>query len=422
MKLLFLADVPLKNPTSGSEQVLNRQATGLAREGMEVCAITRRAIAGLEGTAPTVWQTVEGVKEACYSAHIGNPARFCESVLKHPPRLFEQFILHGPFDATVSHQPFTCASLLMNKRFRRIPMIYVFHSPSHEEYLLANGGRVSWRLLPNAYIRRTIEGICVRRSQRIVVLSQFMKHKAQTIHRVSPEKVVVNPGGVDVSVFVPPRNRSDLKRRLGLPPGKVHLLTVRNLEPRMGLDNLLMAINMLKKTRADVHLTLGGDGDERQTITQLIEELGLADVVSMTGFIEPGLLHHYYGAADFFVLPTRHLEGFGLVTTESLACGTPVLGTPVGGTKEILSKFDPGFLFGDTSPKAMADGIQTAIDHFHRHSDNGSYEALRRRCRAYATTNYSWKRHSGLLMSTLEALHGPNGVLRANRSILDGCG
>ncbi len=405
MRILFVADVPMDKPASGAEQMLHKQAVGLAGYDVDVCAITRQV-----GQGPTVFRTVQGVEEACYSADVGHTARFCRSVLRHPQQLFEQFLGRGLFDATVSHQPFTCASLLRKTQFCRIPMIYVFHSPSHEEYLLANEGRVSWSLLPHAYIRRTIEGICVRRSQRIVVLSQYMKHKAETIHKVSPEKVVVNPGGVDVSVFVPPIDRFDLKRRLGLPPGKVHLLTVRNLEPRMGLNNLLIGMNMLKQNRADVHLTLGGDGDERQTITQLIEELGLADVVSMTGFIEPGLLPHYYGAADFFVLPTRHLEGFGLVTAESLACGTPVLGTPVGGTKEILSKFDPSFLFGDTSPKAMADGIQTAIDHFHRHSDNGSYEALRRRCRVYAATNYSWKRHSDLLRSTLEALHGPNGV------------
>src|SRR5207249_11624167 len=58
---------------------------------------------------------------------------------------------------------------------------------------------------------------------------------------------------------------------------------------------------------------------------------------SFLGFIPDETLPSYYHAADVFVLPTRELEGFGLVTVEALACGTPVLGTPVGATPEVLS-------------------------------------------------------------------------------------
>jgi len=63
--------------------------------------------------------------------------------------------------------------------------------------------------------------------------------------------------------------------------------------------------------------------------------------------------------ADLFVLPTLELEGFGLVTIEALASGVPVLGTPVGGTVEILEKLNPNLLFKDTSSESIARLIVT---------------------------------------------------------------
>jgi glycosyltransferase involved in cell wall biosynthesis len=91
----------------------------------------------------------------------------------------------------------------------------------------------------------------------------------------------------------------------------------------------------------------------------------------------------YYQAADFFVLPTLDLEGFGLVTLEALACGTPVLGTPVGETVEILSGLNPYLLFASSRPEDMARGI---LEHL-------SAPAIsRERCRRYVLEHYSWDR------------------------------
>ena len=132
--------------------------------------------------------------------------------------------------------------------------------------------------------------------------------------------------------------------------------------------------------------------------------------MTLTGFIPSENLSKYYSAADFFILPSRKLEGFGLVTPESMACGTPVVGTPVGGTKEILSNFDNDFLCRDSSPEAIAECIQKIIRlYFNNQKD---YENLRERCREYAKTNYSWQRHINqlnfLVGETIETYHRKN--------------
>ncbi|MGB2844799.1 MAG: glycosyltransferase family 4 protein, partial [Candidatus Aminicenantaceae bacterium] len=278
--------------------------------------------------------------------------------------------------------------------------VHVFHSPAHEEYFLQHENRSRLRNYLPVKSRLWIEKYCLKRATKIMVLSQFMKQKIVDIFHIPADRIIINPGGVDLNSFQPPEDRVFLKKKLNFPEGKIHLLTVRNLEPRMGLDNLLKCIHILKTNKTAIHLVMGGEGPERDNLQNLIQQYNLSNDVAMAGFIPSELLAQYYGAADFFILPTRKLEGFGLITPESLACGTPVLGTPVGGTKEILSNFDPEFLFRDSSPEAMAEGIQMAINNYF--IQKKSYNDLRLRCRGYVEKNYSWQRHSDQLKVLLD--------------------
>lgn len=397
MKILFIADVPLENPSSGSEQVLYQQATGLSQQRVSVYAITRQADSPLR-----LIRNVAGVKEGLYRASAQNIIPSLYSLVKYPTKFYNSFTQDNPFLAVVCHQPFTCFSLLVAGKLANIPMIYVFHSPSHEEYLLSHENKSRLKNIPHMIARRIIEGFCLRRAMKIMVLSRYMKQKVTEIHHIQADRIIINPGGVDLKSFKPPRNRRLLKKELGFPEGKIHLLTIRNLEPRMGLDNLLQCMYILNKKRPDIHLIAGGEGNERKYLEKLIISYGLVNRVTMVGFIPSKSLQHYYGAADFFILPTRSLEGFGLVTPESMACGTPVLGTPIGGTIEILSGFDPQFLFKDTSPESMADGIELVIEKYIY--DKKKYDKLRKRCREYAENNYSWRRHTDQFALTLQEM------------------
>ncbi len=395
MKVLFLSDVSLEHPTSGSENVLNQQARGLARSGMDVYAITRQ-----DKSPSLTVRNIDGVREGAYRAPADEPLKFSICLLNYPSKLYNRFASGNPFDAVISHQPFSCFSLFVRRKIQDVPMLYVFHSPSHEEYRIASENKSFWKTLALAEGRRLIEYFCIKKAQQIVVLSHYMKSKVQGIHGISPDRIKVNPGGVDLDYFKPLLDRNSIKKELKFTSNKIQLFTLRNLEPRMGLDNLLKAVSILKRQKIDAHLILGGEGTEQNRLKNLVLKYGLIDAVTMPGFIPSELLPQYYGAADFFILPTRRLEGFGLVTLESMACGTPVLGTPVGGTKEILSGFAPEFLFSDTSPNAMAAGIQRVVQRYF--FDKERYDELRSRCRKYAEENYSWKRHIEQLKYVLE--------------------
>ena len=115
--------------------------------------------------------------------------------------------------------------------------------------------------------------------------------------------------------------------------------------------------------------------------TRLSEGLKLGNI-TLTGFIDGEILPSYYQASDLFVMPSLTLEGFGLSTLEAMACGVPVLGTPTGGTPEILQPVLPDFILGGVEPADIAAGILA------RMSDLQDPE-LRARIRGYAQ-GFSW--------------------------------
>ena len=397
MKVLFISDVPLANPASGSEQMLHHQALGLAKEGLKVFAITRNSHRQAVGP-----NKINGIIDGSYYACPDEGFRFFYYLLKYPSKFYRQFNPEFPFQAVICHQPLNYCALFIRNNLPKAPLIYNFHSPGHEEYLLLNENRSSLSNYFPAMARRILERFCVRRALKVMVESCYMKEKLMAIHQIQDYKIIVNPGGVDLKRFKPAPERNKLKTQFNLPQDRTHLLTVRNLEHRMGLDNLLKCMAQLKKQEVKVHLTLGGEGAERQKLEQLITELKLNKDVIMTGFIPPDLLPDYYAAADFFVLPTRYLEGFGLVTPESMACGTPVLGTPIGATQEILSLFDTDLLFENASSEAMASGIRLAVQR--RVNDKKAYDTLRGQCREFAKKHYSWERHIRQLISIIRSV------------------
>jgi glycosyltransferase involved in cell wall biosynthesis len=132
-------------------------------------------------------------------------------------------------------------------------------------------------------------------------------------------------------------------------------------------------------------LLIVGSGRLEGRLREVAREAGIEGDVRFPGSVPDEALPDYYRAADLFVLPSRGLEAFGLVTLEALASGLPVVGTDVGGTGEILRPLDPRLVTG-TGPEALA----TAIERAHR--DGLRAPGFSERCRAYALERFPWER------------------------------
>ena len=139
----------------------------------------------------------------------------------------------------------------------------------------------------------------------------------------------------------------------------------------MGLDNLIKAIYFANKQDNKLHLTIGGDGPEKEYLKNFAKDLGITKQITFTGFIPFEELPKYYGAADFFVMPTRNLEGFGLATVESLACGTPVIAFNCPGcVKEIFDDPHQGTLVPVGDVAAMVRTISERLENMRNDPPN----------------------------------------------------
>jgi glycosyltransferase involved in cell wall biosynthesis len=282
---------------------------------------------------------------------------------------------------------------LMKQAGAKPPMIYVFHSPWHREHLLNHPGTGSGLLGRGvtrlaAEARRRIEGRVVTAARQVVTLSEYMAGEMTTAHGVDRDKITIVPGGtepVDASLLP---DRDALRKDLGMDGAAAfHLISVRRMVPRMGLDLLVDAFGELAPDLPGLHLSLVGDGPEREALQAQAGSLDAADRVYFTGRIDDEELRRRLQASDLFVLPSRDLEGFGLVTVESLAVGTPVVATPVGGIPEILTGLEPDLLCREVSAAALAERIR------HWHDDRPGLDALRAKGPDYIREHFSWNLH-----------------------------
>ena len=166
---------------------------------------------------------------------------------------------------------------------------------------------------------------------------------------------------MDTTHFQPNLSRKQAREQLNWPQDRPVLFTPRRLVHRMGLSQLINAIALIKPKVPDVWLAIAGKGSLRETLEKQATELGLNYHVKFLGYLPDEQLPIAYQAADLTVVPSQSLEGFGLIVLESLACGTPVLCTPVGGMPEILIPFSPDLITDSITEKAIANKLESLL-------------------------------------------------------------
>jgi len=275
------------------------------------------------------------------------------------------------------------------KNIQKLPFIYYYHSPWHEEYLIkkSSNGKTGIHARVIALIMRWMEKRVVNRADKAIVLSDYMKNKVSVLHDYPVSKVSKIPGGVDLNRFhLPEGGKKTAKEALHLQQDKMIFLTVRNLVPRMGLENLIQAFNGSEILQKKAVLLIGGQGPLEKQLRSMAHDFNLQDIVRFLGHIPDNDLPRFYQAADFFVLPTTRLEGFGLVILEAMASGTPVLGTPVGAIPEVMGAFDKRLLFKGTDRW----DIQRKMEDFNNATER--YHFSPEACRHFILNNFSWEK------------------------------
>ena len=254
----------------------------------------------------------------------------------------------------------------------RLPLVVHFHGPwaaEHEAEARSRGGRAA----VSRGARQRLERSVYRRADRVLTLSGAFARLLIEDYGVSPWRVRILPPGVALHRFTP-GDRGAARRTLGVPEDTRVVLTVRRLVHRTGVDVLLDAWS-----RIDVPgclLVVAGDGPARPALERAAAQRGRTDV-RFVGAPDDRALIDWYRAADVTVVPSRSLEGYGLVVLESLAAGTPAIVTDSGGLPESVAALDPGLVVPANDPAALAARLRGALDGSEPLPD-------RARCRAVA--------------------------------------
>lgn len=279
----------------------------------------------------------------------------------------------------VSHHASVSASLA--DLFRDVPHVVHFQGPWADE--AAMEGAPFWK----TYLQRRQERKAYHSADRIITLSDAFKKVVVQRYGVSPEVVHVVPGAIDTDAADPKISRVEARERLGWPLDRPIVLTMRRLVRRVGVDVLLEAIGKLQKDApkrfSDALFLIGGSGPLKEELSRRIAELRLENHVRLLGFVPDEQLSTAYRAADFSIVPTQSLEGFGLVTIESMAAGTPVVVTPVGSLPEIMLPLDPNLVLSGAGADAIAEGLRAYLGGELTLPDEV-------RCREYVRGKYDW--------------------------------
>jgi glycosyltransferase involved in cell wall biosynthesis len=249
---------------------------------------------------------------------------------------------------------YAAAPLLLGSA-RKAPTVFHFHGPWAEEGAAAGQGSRARYLL-----RRALEGAVVRRADAHVVLSGAFARLLIEHHRIAPWELHTIAPGVDLDLFAP-GEREAARAQLGLAPGAFVACCARRLVPRMGLDLLLDAWEMLAPALPDGStLLLVGDGPLRRSCAERAGLPPLAGSVRVLGRVDDRRLAEVYRASDVAVVPSTAVEGFGLVVLEAAACGTPSVVSDVGGLPEAIAALDPSLVVPSGDRRALSARLQRA--------------------------------------------------------------
>jgi len=183
------------------------------------------------------------------------------------------------------------------------------------------------------------------------------------------------------------------------------LLCLGHLVPEKGFDLALKAFAIIIARFPHARLVIASGGSARPALERQVTELGLTDHVDFLGWVEFERMPALLNSVTMVLMPSRQLEGFGLVALEAALMARPVVATRVGGLPEVVLHEQTGLLVEPEDGTALAAAIAWLFAHPERATQMG--QAARRR----AQEVFSWERcvdaYDALYrkLSTKEAAH-----------------
>jgi D-inositol-3-phosphate glycosyltransferase len=295
-----------------------------------------------------------------------------------------------------------------------VPLVHTMHTMARVKNLhLADGDE------PEPRGREIGEAQVVEAADRLVANTPREAAELVELYGADPARVAVAEPGVDLTVFSP-GSKAEARARVGIPADAVLLLFVGRIQPLKAPDVLVRAAAELVRRRPDLRSSLvvgilgGASGTGVRNpmgLTELAQQLGIADLVRFVPPVDRSTLAQWYRAADLVAVPS-HSESFGLVAVEAQACGTPVVAANVGGLPTAVGP--AGVLVDGHDTADWATALEAVL------RDPRGAAALARTSVEHAA-GFSWARTAGRLAEVYaDAMDHPREVPIHDAELLTG--
>ncbi|MDQ6973875.1 MAG: glycosyltransferase family 4 protein [Mariprofundaceae bacterium] len=387
-RVLVVADVSAEHVIGGAERMLHHHIRALLTDGLDVTVVTRQP----KEDAPLRLLLPSGVVEhrLPFSGQRGWQGL---QELKASAKAWWQ--THQGFDVVVAEQPFTMWALM--QAGCTLPRLQVCHSFAFEEYATRHGLDWGWQQRWVVAAMRRLETSVYQSATSSLVLSPFMSERLQTFFSMDQNTIRIAAAGIE-PIRDDIKDRTLLRQELWKSTAdQPHIITLRNLVPRTGVDLLIQAAAIVHVDYPDVMWDVIGDGEFSTALQGLSTVLGMQDVIHFLGFLAEKKVKQYMAAADAFMLPTRALEGFGLVTLEANVQGLPVIATPVGANPDVVGWHALNHVAEQATPDALAQAVL-------RYLENIPDETQRQSLSKETSQYFSWRQHDAVLVNAVRLM------------------
>lgn len=207
-------------------------------------------------------------------------------------------------------------------------------------------------------LQKWIERRALKKADVVHVDSQDLKD-AIVKYGCDENKVVVIPWGVNVKMFNPDINGSEVRQKLDL-EGSPVVISIRNFEPEYNIECLINAIPFILNAIPETKFIIKGTGTLESKLKQMVKDLGVWKSVRFAGRSSYNKIPQYLKSADIYV-STSLMDGGSVSLQEAMACGLPVVVTDVPSNEEVIKNRWNGYVVPKKDSKSLAKKIITLI-------------------------------------------------------------